>query len=220
MTHVRMVHLLTYAVRMPRNRPASAVRRFDAFVHETLHGIMKKLILVLVPLLFFAFGCTGDSLVGPNLDPSAGSGEAGNVLAKKEVKYVPYKASWVGWADPSVDLDVECGDLYLFKNRGEGEASHMGYATGVGGHCIDFATGEVTKGIVVVTADNGDLTYWTYGGQAYPDGTFRLDLELTGGTGRFENATSRDMRIEGAPGEDGAIVYTQTGWISTVGSSK
>jgi hypothetical protein len=112
---------------------------------------------------------------------------------------------------------------------GEGRLSHLGRSTMVSPHTTNVFTGE-TQGDQIFTAANGDmLTAFCHGFPVVHDegalviGT--LDCTITGGTGRFTNASGfyefslvATLRTDGGPGYNTEAEIN--GRISSVGSSK
>jgi len=78
---------------------------------------------------------------------------------------------------------------------GTGHVSHLGYSTFVAISTIDFTTQPPFQlgGTATFTAANGDDFYTTFTGTSTPtgQGTFNIfnTHTITGGTGRFQNAT-------------------------------
>ena len=85
----------------------------------------------------------------------------------------------------------------FFKTRitGTGHATHLGNSTFVALSTIDFTTQPPFQlsGTATFTAANGDEFYTTFTGTSTPngEGTFTIvnAHTITGGTGRFQNAT-------------------------------
>jgi hypothetical protein len=78
---------------------------------------------------------------------------------------------------------------------GTGNATHLGNGTFVAISTVDFTTQPPfhLSGTATFTGANGDEFYTTFTGTASPTGTGYLDIinvhTITGGTGRFQNAT-------------------------------
>lgn len=149
----------------------------------------------------------------------------GPSLAMKRIKYVPYRerGTLTPTMDPRADLGAACeeGAFEVF-NRKEGIASHLGRITGFENACVD-ATTFGAKVLGVNFAANGDRIFFMALCRAPTPGAFVCELTVTGGTGRFENAST-------PPGEpvvvDGTIdfatgiaEFSSKGKISSVGSS-
>jgi hypothetical protein len=186
-------------------------------------------------LLILAFGCNdAELLVAPDED-------GGTSLAKHhEPKMVPFKGDATFAADLTVVPPVnDCGfgEQFFRRFNGEGNYSHLGFMTIVieSDECWinpdDFTLG--TKGPMTITAANGDQLYGNWAGKMYgpnPDGGPNLwdfyaytglhPVEITGGTGRFEEAHGY---VAGG-GTFDRTTLTGTYWIdgmlSSVGSLK
>ncbi len=65
-----------------------------------------------------------------------------------------------------------------------------------------------------LTAANGDILFWQGVYEAFPDGTFSADMDFTGGTGRFENASGNVFGIGHTDPETGYAVGTAEGYIT------
>lgn len=75
----------------------------------------------------------------------------------------------------------------------QGNATHVGRFTKVTSDTFNLATGEVT-GIFTMTTANGDLLTGEYSGFVVSAATtfsWLLNATITGGTGRFTNATGQ-----------------------------
>jgi hypothetical protein len=106
---------------------------------------------------------------------------------------VPFVGSSENQAISAVPVDPE----HVFVTTvGEGQATHLGHFTFVSPHLsglIDFSI----NGTQIITAANGDELHTTLSGNLHPvvDGTGHVFLvgdiagTITGGTGRFSNAT-------------------------------
>jgi hypothetical protein len=72
----------------------------------------------------------------------------------------------------------------------EGEATHFGHYTLVAAFVVDVRVGTVT-GTYAITTDNGDMLSLNMVGAVVPTDFTKtiLNFTVTGGTGRFENAT-------------------------------
>ena len=112
-------------------------------------------------------------------------------------------------------------DLFTLTFELEGHASHVGRFTGSGSNCTPFPLpGPVAfgDGIFLITAANGDELFGSYEGvqssiDAAARATFAAVQRITGGTGRFTNAS-------GLAEEDGIIDFSSgatsarlEGWI-------
>jgi hypothetical protein len=109
----------------------------------------------------------------------------------------------------------------------EGTAIHMGRVTGSAANCTDLATFTLLTTSQELVAANGDKLF--FGGSKEsgtvmmidwtdPDLSFEiLGLTITGGTGRFENASGW-LALSAESISGGA--FTIEGEISTLGSNK
>ncbi len=111
----------------------------------------------------------------------------------------------------------------FFKTRitGTGHATHLGNGTFVALSTIDFTTQPPFHlgGTATFTAANGDEFYTTFTGTSTPNGQGTFDIinahVITGGTGRFQNATGNFVgytvafpgHAEGSIDYDGTISY-------------
>jgi hypothetical protein len=137
--------------------------------------------------------------------------------AKEVMVTVPFKADFVGeylWAGPHPDhpecgvWDPANGEFWaLVINAGEGTATHMGHFTYKFEFCCNWASGVYPGpgeyGDGYFEAANGDRLYIMSSGQViegrlddHPDyvtSWWRDPWVITGGTGRFEDATGYGM---------------------------
>jgi hypothetical protein len=75
-----------------------------------------------------------------------------------------------------------------------GQATLLGQYTLVGKETIDTSTLAITNGVGTITAADGSEIFFSFTGQAQPASTpgmltSIIHGQITGGTGRFENAT-------------------------------
>ncbi|MFL6718997.1 MAG: hypothetical protein ACJ8G3_21825 [Burkholderiaceae bacterium] len=103
---------------------------------------------------------------------------------------------------------------------GTGTVSHLGKSALVSTACITFTNGiySIVSSTITLTAANGDMLFGTYTGRFHPtnvpyiyemnDGT----LTITGGSGRFKNATGS------ATLQSSENLTTGEGTISAIGS--
>jgi hypothetical protein len=86
-----------------------------------------------------------------------------------------------------------CSNGLLLEVTGSGHATYLGDYRGDYLECFDPSTGLVTDGSFSLTTTNGDTVFGTYTGQAVPgDGAdvhYNDPGVITGGTGRFANAS-------------------------------
>ena len=98
---------------------------------------------------------------------------------------------------------------------GIGQSSHLGRGSFVAYSTVNFTTPPpfYLGGTAVFTAANGDEFYTTFTGTATPTGTGSNEVEMhhtiTGGTGRFENASGTiDGYTIATPGHaNGYVTY-------------
>jgi hypothetical protein len=135
---------------------------------------------------------------------------------------VPFGGSWEG---STVSATPVGENVVLVVSSGSGQASHFGHFEMTSPHLTFLDTGAV-EGSQIFTAANGDTLTANISGQFVPneDGNLEATLAgtITGGTGRFENASgSYDFHIIARPAEFGFdSTATFSGTISTVGSNK
>ena len=102
---------------------------------------------------------------------------------------VPFKGSWSG---VTVSADLATFPVVQIVADGDGQLTHLGRYFMTSPHTTDVTTGE-TIGDQIFTAANGDTLTAFCAGFALPDATGivtgGLDCNITGGTGRFEDAT-------------------------------
>jgi len=89
--------------------------------------------------------------------------------------------------------------VFTSSAQATGEATHLGAFTKVTSDIVNVATGEIA-GAFTMTAASGEHLTGVYGGYFIPGatpGTFSWVLEttITGGTGRFANATGEFVFI-------------------------
>ena len=116
----------------------------------------------------------------------------------KAVKFVPVKGDVSGFFPAAVVIPVDCTPLPARGTELEGNLSHFGTATINATGCGDasnFPDLTFTGGKGVITAANGDeATFdWeaevTASGQCGVPGIHEHTWTITGGTGRFEDAS-------------------------------
>ena len=124
-------------------------------------------------------------------------------------KSVPFKGSWSGL---TISADPTNFPVVAIVAEGTGQLTHLGRYFMSSPHTTNVFTGE-TLGDQIFTAANGDtLTAYCAGfpqQQDPPTGPVigSLDCDITGGTGRFENASGSYVffltavpRTDGGPG--------------------
>jgi len=152
---------------------------------------MKKQLSVLLTALvcFFFFSCKKEIGNDSLSSPEALAGEA-NKVRGKDGKGVPFKASYT-----TTFMTIQPPPMFIQKVTGTGIASHLGESTfeaisrvTVSGQPPFTVTGQRT-----ITAANGDQIFTTFSGTSTPMGpginSTRLHDVVTGGTGRFKNAS-------------------------------
>lgn len=192
---------------------------------------MKCLNLLLVLLLLGFFGCTDGNLLEVDSEtasfltqPSPG----GDFMAKNTVHFVPIKGKGFvqPTTDPRADLGVVCevGEIEYVK-RADLIATHIGNYTYFANGCFDGTTFAIYE-FGISTAANGDTFFWEAEGRFIPP-SFDLvvgEITVTGGTGRFENASTPPGEPWIFESKHDWVTYTSevtwTGRISSVGSSK
>ena len=110
--------------------------------------------------------------------------------ASVTAELVPFKGSWSG---ETISADETNFPVVSIVSEGSGELTHLGTYTMVSPHTTNVANG-FTAGDQIFTAANGDtLTAYCEGTPVFNPSTGTvggtLDCEVTGGTGRFEDAT-------------------------------
>ena len=110
----------------------------------------------------------------------------------KADRSVPFKGEWIG---VTVSADDASFPVISIVAEGGGQLAHLGSYTMVSPHTTDIFTG-FTAGDQIFTAANGDtLTAYCEGTPLFDPANGivigSLECEVTGGTGRFEDATGR-----------------------------
>ena len=137
----------------------------------------------------------------------------------------PFKEDLSGYATEIVYAeDFEDGDTFgkrcsqpsqwVSTSEGTGTISHLGRVSWRTEHCFQLFRGTFGDAVVVITSANGDQLYGTYDGVLTSETTFKEDLIITGGTGRFAGASGV---VAEAGWFDPATTYmevTGEGWIS------
>ena len=144
---------------------------------------------------------------------------AGPVMAKD----VPFKGTVSGGFTSTPP--VACNSTVTISAGGQ--ATHLGNYTWESTHNVNVCSSPfvVTGGSVTLTAANGDQLYGTYTGTSHfidatPVLAFDITITITGGTGRFENATGTIEVTGEADTSTGSSTATMDGTISSVGSNK
>lgn len=147
---------------------------------------MKYLLVYLVLISLAIVGCSNDNSPAPT---SSVSSEMALPLGKA----IPFQMTVAGQGQPKVPQSNRCSLLEM-EITGTGIATQLGRLTFIGSHCVTisqnilpFSGGEAT-----ITAANGDELHGTYSGvvSVISDmGNVDGQVDITGGTGRFANAT-------------------------------
>jgi hypothetical protein len=99
---------------------------------------------------------------------------------------VPFKATDSG----SATVVAIVGPVIETSDTATGEGTQLGRYRMVAGEHVNLVSGAITDGFFTITAANGDTLTGTYSGQALPGLTgYDVSGPITGGTGRFANAT-------------------------------
>ncbi len=209
-------------------------------------------ILSIVSCVLLTTLILGCDSVAPNAPDYASATEStDSFAAKKTVKMVPLKGSFTSvfqFPPPSdIPVLVDCGGppLVTIAARDEINLTHLGNSTSFTTHCGDVSglpdpNIPLINGIGILQAANGDEVHFEYEGDlvaSFVCGVpvvFETNATITGGTGRFENASGAfkttgsqlPFRIlttgEFCPPSDpppGFLEVSIDGQISSVGSS-
>ncbi|HUQ87885.1 MAG TPA: hypothetical protein VM096_10025 [Vicinamibacterales bacterium] len=130
-------------------------------------------------------------------------------------KSVPLKGSWTG---VTVSADLTTLPIVSIVAEGSGQLTHLGRYFMVSPHTTDVSNGR-TVGDQIFTAANGDvLTAFCDGSpMMQPDGDVigSLNCEITGGTGRFQDASGEYVFfLHASPRTDGGPGYATQATIS------
>jgi len=174
-------------------------------------------ILVLVGVMLM-IGCVTDTLTSVS--------EEGDMFAasKSELKMVPVKGTFsgYGWLDLT-RTDCPTGSLPL-TGLGGGESTILGEYEVRIAFC-SYAQVDPTNPTYIawdtLTAANGDMVFTTVSGYATSPIDYVQEEIITGGTGRFENATGivRAVGVFGPHPAGVSFDATFEGEVSSVGSS-
>ena len=112
-------------------------------------------------------------------------------------------------------------DFITLDITGTCHLSHLGLTTTVG---VEI-TGIVLSGVHMFTAANGDILYTTTAGQAtlkpdFSGVTFSNIETVTGGTGRFANASGSATRIGSTNFSDGSATWEIVGTLTYAASDR
>jgi hypothetical protein len=118
---------------------------------------------------------------------------------------VPFKGHWAGSTVSAIPTEEE--GVLLVTTTGTGNLTHLGKMEMTSPHLTYLATFRI-EGTQIFTAANGDEVHATIEGQLTPnpDGTVSgaIPAVITGGTGRFANATGTyTFNIVATPGPTG-----------------
>jgi hypothetical protein len=159
---------------------------------------MKKLLLLAIVIMLAA--CQKDNTIIDQTDLTTAVSERGS-----KNHPVPFHATFISTVIPPVAPDLgACGTGYpvlrIYQTL-DGNATHMGNITGTISSCLNISTGARFNRSFTLEAANGDLLYI-------------YEFVITGGTGRFEDATGSvtGTFVPIAPGQfdtvlDGEIQY-------------
>jgi hypothetical protein len=142
-------------------------------------------------------------------------------LAEAATSGAPFKAdltlqaSFAGTPVPGV---------FAVTTSGAGHASHLGRVTASSTETLDFASSPgstvLRDGRMVLVAANGDELHWMYVGTGSPPGeqgisTISGTFMITGGTGRFSDATGNGVIHGAANAATGVVSVSYRGAISS-----
>jgi len=167
-------------------------------------------------LFVFASICLLASCKKEKVTTPAFENEAASVNAKKNKAGVPFKATF-----NNVSQVLAPPPIVQIQISGEGIGSHIGKATLVANVTVNLTTRPPfsINGTAVITAANGDQIFFSVTGSrtaadatgAYTGTTTNT---ITGGTGRFENASGSFVGIIMANVNSLNSVITYEGYIS------
>lgn len=102
--------------------------------------------------------------------------------------------------------------LWVSTTEGTGVISHLGRVTWMERHCFktDGTFGDVE---LVITAANGDQVFGTFAGGMTGPTTFAETLTITGGTGRFTDASGTVDETGRFDPDTGYMEITGSGFI-------
>lgn len=187
---------------------------------------MRTLMVFLLPAWLFATtGCLDNEPVASTGEVSALRGELGESAAASKAGKLLLEGYPEGTFQPigmCAFVDGAEGSGMRMQLLGTGEMSHLGKITLSTVHCSnpDPASGQYKDGLAVYTAANGDELHATYEQMGAP--TDPCVEKVTGGTGRFKNATGEIHVVvipsiefqDGMPVFPGSFTATYDGWIS------
>lgn len=184
---------------------------------------MKTLIFYLVGAIFLFASCQSDLIESDDafLDEASKSPNAKKV--EKEMTIMSYQGDiWVAPFEVDCTYPVPPGNIPLqFNQKGSGIASHLGQYTFMNTACIGEFGLENFKG--VMTAANGDEIYYDSPLIACDETPFppclgedeyaTFTYTISGGTGRFEEATGT-ITIRGIFVDEGPFEATGSAVIT------
>ena len=141
--------------------------------------------------------------------------EPGGEITSNQKKMVPIKGSYA-----TVSEALSAPPMIQIRITGTGQSSHLGQGSFVALSTMNLTTPPPFSigGTATFNAANGDQFFTTFTGTATPlgDGTNEVEMshEITGGTGRFVNATGNitGYTIAGLANPNAHITYE--GYIS------
>ena len=152
---------------------------------------MKSFILMIIgSLLFFLSGCSDP---GHNISPVSSQVDEA-AMAKDPV---PFKGKKSGFSDNGETSSCSTGWISKYF-EGQGNSTQLGLLNMRADYCILITSaqgGLIDNVEAVLTTANGDRLYLTFSGtitfDTYPPTSATLEASgtVSGGTGRFENAT-------------------------------
>lgn len=153
---------------------------------------MKYPTSALFVLLLAMAGCTGDSIIGTD-------GSDAEVAAKAPT-FVPIEGAYTFTGDLDPILDCGYGQIFYVRYVGHGDFDHMGQTeVEAFAEACEFIYDPPVRVVFEVsgqgtlTAANGDKVFIDWFMIAYPNpaggpSAFTMDVEVTGGSGRFDGA--------------------------------
>jgi hypothetical protein len=130
-----------------------------------------------------------------------------SVIVNATVKAVPMKGSGVG----QITAAVPGPDGVAISAVGDGEATHLGKFTREESLLLNPVAGTIT-GSVTFTAADGSVLYCDLSGGYTGENTLAGTYTITGGEGRFEDATGT-ANFSVTQGEGGSFTF---GFIGTI----
>ena len=143
----------------------------------------QQLLLLLTASSLLLFSCQKETIA-----PDESIASSANSSRRNDENKLPFKGDYVTTAEFLAGPAVQ-------RITGIGHATHMGESIFVANATVNFSTPPpfAIAGTAVFKAANGDEFYTQFRGTSTPtgNGTSRGDIfhTITGGTGRFEDAT-------------------------------